>query len=155
MTRPDPEAVLTQLGLSLPTPPAPVAAYIPSRRTGSLLFISGQIPMKNGTLMATGVVPSQVSLETARACAEQCTLNALAIAKAELGSLSAISRVIRVGCFVACDAGFGDQPKVANACSELLMKLFGDDGRHARAAVGTNALPLNVPVEIEFVFECR
>lgn len=153
MTRNDPEAVLAQLGLSLPTPPAPVAAYIPCRRSGDLLFISGQIPMKEGKLMATGVVPSQVGMEEARACAEQCTLNALAIAKAELGTLGAIARVIRVGCFVACEAGFGEQPKVANACSELLVKIFGEDGRHARAAVGTNALPLNVPVEIEFLFE--
>ena len=104
-------------------------------------------------MMATGTVPGQVSLETARECARQCTLNGLAAAKAELGSLSRIRQVVRVGCFVACETGFGDQPKVANGASELLVEILGESGRHARAAVGTNALPLNVPVEVEFLFE--
>lgn len=149
----DPEAALTALGLTLPTPAAPVAAYIPTRLSGRLLYVSGQIPIREGKLLATGVVPTQVSLELARTCAEQCTLNALAAVKAAAGSLSRVSQVVRVGCFVACDNGFGDQPKIANAASELLQKVFGERGRHARAAVGTNALPLNVPVEIEFLFE--
>ncbi len=152
---PDPEAVLARLGLALPTPAAPVAAYIPSRLAGNLLFISGQIPIRDGKLMATGPVPSAVSLEVARACAAQCTLNGLAATKAALGSLTRVHQIVRVGCFVACDNGFGDQPKIANAASELLMEVFGDAGRHARAAVGTNALPLNVPVEIEFLIEVR
>jgi enamine deaminase RidA (YjgF/YER057c/UK114 family) len=151
----DPEAVLTRKGLALPAAPRPVAAYIPSRRSGSLLFVSGQIPIVDGRLIATGTVPSAVSLELAQRCSVQCVLNALAVAKAAVGSLDAISRVIRLGVFVACDAGFGDQPKVANAASELLVELFGEDGQHARAAVGAPALPLMVPVEIEFVFEVR
>lgn len=149
----DPEAVLLQRGIVLPTPAAPVAAYIPARRAGSLLYISGQIPIRDGKIMATGPVPSMVSLDLARDCARQCALNGLAAARAVLGSLSKVRQVVRVGCFVACDNGFGDQPKVANAASELLMEIFGEAGRHARAAVGTNALPLNVPVEIEFLFE--
>ena len=153
--RPDPEAKLAELGLTLPVPAAPVAAYIPTRRVGNLLYVSGQIPLRDGKAMALGVVPSQVSLETARDCARQCTLNGLAAAKAALGSLSRVRQVVRVGCFVACDTGFGEQPKVANACSELLQSVFGESGKHCRAAVGTNALPLNVPVEIEFVFECE
>jgi enamine deaminase RidA (YjgF/YER057c/UK114 family) len=151
--RPDPEAALSRLGLVLPTPAAPVAAYIPSRRTGNLLYISGQIPVREGKVLATGAVGTQVTMETARECARQCTLNGLAAAKAMLGSLDSIRQVIRVGCFVACEAGFADQPKVANGASELLVEIFGESGRHARAAVGTNALPLNVPVEIEFLFE--
>lgn len=151
---PDPDAALVGLGLTLPAPAAPVAAYIPTRRSGNLLYVSGQIPIREGKLLATGTVPSAVSMEVARQCALQCTLNGLAAAKAALGgSLAGIRQVVRVGCFVASDAGFGDQPKVANAASELLMQVFGEAGRHARAAVGTNALPLNVPVEIEFLFE--
>lgn len=141
------------MGLTLPEAPKPVAAYIPTRLAGDLLFISGQIPISQGKVTITGVVPTQVSLEQARDAARLCTLNALANAKAALGSLDRILGVVRVGCFVACEAGFGEQPKIANACSELLVEIFGEAGRHARAAVGTNALPLNVPVEIEFVFQ--
>lgn len=149
----DPEAALAKLGLSLPSPAKPVAAYIPTRQAGNLLYVSGQIPIRDGKVIMTGVVPTNISLEQARECAVQCTLNGLAAAKAALGSLSRVKQVVRVGCFVACDTGFGDQPKIANAASELLVEVFGEAGRHARAAVGTNALPLNVPVEIEFVFE--
>ena len=148
-----PEQRLRELGLNLPVPAAPVAAYIPAKRSGNLLYLSGQIPVREGKVMMTGVVPSAVSLEQARECARQCTLNGLAAAKAVVGSLDAIKQVVRVGCFVACDVGFTEQPKVANAASELLMEIFGEAGKHARAAVGTNALPLGVPVEIEFLFE--
>jgi enamine deaminase RidA (YjgF/YER057c/UK114 family) len=148
-----PEQRLAQLGLTLPTPAAPVAAYIPTRRAGNLLYVSGQIPVRDGKVMLTGTVPGDVSLEQARECARQCTLNGLAAARAALGSLDAIKQVVRVGCFVACENGFGDQPKVANAASELLVEVFGEAGKHARAAVGTNSLPLNVPVEVEFLFE--
>lgn len=151
-----PEQRLIDLGISLPAPAAPVAAYIPSRQAGNLLYISGQIPIREGKLLATGIVgtgPGTVSIEQARDCARQCTLNGLAAARAAAGSLDRIRQVVRVGCFVACESGFGDQPKVANAASELLVSILGDAGKHARAAVGTNALPLNVPVEVEFLFE--
>lgn len=148
-----PEARLAQLGLTLPTPPKPVAAYIPTKQSGSLLFVSGQVPLRDGAMMATGIVPREVSLEAARDCARQCVLNGLAAAKAALGSLDRIVSVVRVGCFVACDPTFTDQPKVANGASELLVDIFGDHGRHARAAVGAPSLPLNAPVEVEFVFE--
>jgi enamine deaminase RidA (YjgF/YER057c/UK114 family) len=144
---------LVELGLVLPTPAAPVAAYIPTRRVGNLLYVSGQIPVREGKVMATGTVPGAVSLELARECARQCALNGLAAARAAMGSLDKVKQVVRVGCFVACENGFGDQPKVANAASELLVEVFGEAGKHARAAVGTNCLPLNVPVEVEFLFE--
>ncbi len=147
------ESKLTELGLTLPTPPAPVAAYIPAVRSGNLLYISGQLPSVDGKLLATGPVPTTVSLEQAQAAARQCVLNALAIAKATLGSLDSIKRVVRIGVFVQCIDGYADQPKVANGASELLQQIFGDAGRHARAAVGTNALPLNAAVEIEFLLE--
>ena len=105
--------------------------------------------------MMRGIVGDTVTLEQARECARQCAINGLAAVKAHAGSLDGIARVVRVGCFVACGPGFGDQPKVANAASELLIDVFGDAGRHARAAVGCSSLPLNVPVEIEFLFELK
>ncbi len=149
----DPEARLRELGLTLPAVPKPVAAYIPSRRAGNLVFISGQIPMRDGKLIAQGVVGADVTPEEAKACARQCVLNALAALKGEVGSLSRVRQVVRVGCFVACERGFHAQPQIANGASELLMEVFGEAGRHARAAVGTNDLPLGAPVEIEFTFE--
>jgi enamine deaminase RidA (YjgF/YER057c/UK114 family) len=149
----DPEQALSELGLSLPAPPTPVAAYIPWRRSGSLVFVSGQIPMVEGKLLAVGSIPGAVSLEMATTCARQCVLNGLAVLRSAVGSLAAVRQVVRVGCFVASEPGFYDQPKVANGASELLVEIFGDAGRHARAAVGSIALPLGAPVEVEFIFE--
>jgi enamine deaminase RidA (YjgF/YER057c/UK114 family) len=150
-----PEARLAALGITLPEPAKPVAAYIPTRLTGNLLFISGQVPFRNGTLLATGPVPRVVSMETARECARQCALNALAAARAALGSLDRVKSVVRLGVFVQCEGGFGDQPKVANGASELMVEVFGEAGRHSRAAVGSIGLPLNAPVEVEVVLEVR
>ena len=150
-----PEDRLLGLGLELPPAPAPVAAYVPSRRSGSLLFVSGQIPIAGGKLLATGRVPDQISEEQARACARQCALNGLAVARAALGSLDRVAQVVRVGCFVASEPGYGGQPGIANEASQLMVAVFGEAGKHARAAVGSVALPLNVPVEIEFLFEVR
>jgi len=149
----DPESRLAAIGLALPEPYAPVASYIPSRRTGNLLFIAGQIPLRAGKLVAEGPVPSRVSPEQARECARQCVLNGLAAAKAAVGSLGAIRQVVRVGVFVCSDPGFTAQPQIANGASELLVEIFGEAGRHARAAVGSVALPLGAPVEVEFLFE--
>lgn len=151
-----PLAALARLGLTLPTPAKPVAAYVPTRVVGNLLYISGQIPVSNGQPIAKGLVPREVSIETAISCARQCTLNALAAAHEVLkdrGGLDAVRSVVRVGAFVACEAGFADHPKIANGASELLVEVFGESGKHARAAVGAPSLPLNVPVEIEFLFE--
>lgn len=148
-----PESRLQALGLTLPTPPKPVAAYIPFRRSGNLLFISGQIPSVEGKLIASGRVPSDVSIEQAQECARRCVLNGLAVAKSAIGELSNIKQVIRLGVFVACDPTFTDHPKVGNGASELLVELFGDAGRHARAAVGAPSLPLGAPVEVELLFE--
>lgn len=149
----DPESRLAAMGLTLPTPPAPVAAYIPFRRAGNLLFISGQIPLRDGALIAKGSIPSQVSIEVARDCARQCVLNGLAVARAAAGSLGAIRQVVRLGVFVCSEPGFYEQPKVANGASDLLVELFGEAGKHARAAVGSVALPLGAPVEVEMTLE--
>lgn len=145
---------LASLGWKLPQAPKPVGSYVPAVITGNLLFISGQLPMSEGKLLATGTVPSSVDLETAQKAAAQCAVNALAIVAAELNNdWSRIVRVIRMGVFVQCDPDFHDQAKVANGASELLSAVFGDRGRHARVTVGTNSLPLNSPVEAEFLFE--
>lgn len=144
---------LVGMGLALPTAPKPVAAYIPCRRVGNLLFIAGQIPMRDGQLMAKGSAPSQVSVEEAVACARQCVLNGLAVIKAEVGSLDRVKQFVRLGVFVCSEAGFYEQPKVANGASELVVELFGEKGKHARAAVGSIALPLGAAVEVEFLVE--
>ena len=146
---------LAELGITLPAAPAPVASYVPARIEGSLAFVSGQIPLLDGKLMQTGSVPDQVSLDDAIACARQCGINALAAANEALGSLDRVAGVVRVGVFVACGAAFTDHPKVANGASELFQQVFGDAGRHARAAVGSSSLPLGVPVEVEVTFAVR
>lgn len=150
---PNTSARLAALGLVLPPPVAPVAAYIPTRTIGNLLFVAGQIPMREGKLIATGSVPDAVSIELAQQCARQCVLNSLAAAKVALGSLDRIASVVRIGCFVSCGPAFTDHPKVANGASELLVSIFGEAGKHARAAVGSSSLPLGAPVEVEFLYE--
>ena len=139
---------LDRLGLQLPPTPKPVASYIPAKKAGNLIYVSGQLPMREGKLMATGPVPSKVSLEDAQEAARQCVLNGVAAAM----SVGEVRGVVRVGVFVQSDDGFSEQPKVGNGASDLLLELFGDNGRHARAAVGTNALPLGASVEVEFIF---
>ena len=152
----DVEAKLRELSLTLPEAPKPVASYVPAVRAGNLLLVSGQLPFREGKLLATGKVLSDVLLAEAQEAARQCVLNALAIVKAELGGdWSKLVRCVRLGAFVQSDDDFTDQPKVANGASDLLQQVLGEAGRHARAAVGVNALPLNAAVEIEFMFELR
>lgn len=145
---------LRELGLVLPSAPKPIAAYVPAVRTANLVFIAGQLPLRDGKLVATGRVPSAVKVEEAKQAARQCVLNALATLKDTLGGdLSKLTRVVRVGVFVQSDDNFHDQSQVANGASELLGELLGDAGRHARVSVGVNTLPLDASVEVEFVFE--
>lgn len=145
---------LASLNLSLPAAPKPVAAYVPAVRTGNLVYISGQVPLADGALVSTGPVPSAASLEDAQQAARQCVLNALAVLADQVdGDLERIQRIVRVGVFVCSDQDFTDQPKVANGASELLQEIFGDKGRHARAAVGNIALPLGSTVELEMIAE--
>jgi enamine deaminase RidA (YjgF/YER057c/UK114 family) len=148
-----PEERLAELGLSVPEVAAPVAAYIPAVRSGSHVFTSGQLPMREGQLMTTGKVGGEVTQEEAVACARQCALNALAAIRAELGDLSQVKRVVKVVAFVASTPDFTGQPLVANGVSELLGEVFGDIGRHARSAVGVPVLPLDAPVEVELIVE--
>lgn len=147
---------LSQLGLTLPPAPKPVAAYVPAVRSGNLIFVSGQLPFQEGQLAATGPVPGTTSVESAQSAARLCILNALAILADQLGGdLNRVERIVRVGVFVQSNPGFSEQPKVANGASELLQQIFGERGRHARAAVGSVALPLNASVEVELVAEVR
>ena len=149
-----PDQKLQELGLQLPDAPKPVAAYVPSVRTGNLLFVSGQLPFAAGKLLATGRVPTNTTVDQAKAAAQQCVLNALAIVSQELGgSLSRVKRVVRLGVFVQSAEGFYDQPQVANGASELLQIIFGEAGRHVRTTLGVFALPLNAAVEVECLFE--
>jgi len=145
------EERLEELGLIVPEVPTPVAVYVPAVVSGDLVFTSGQLPMKNGELMLTGKVGGEVSPEEARACAEQCALNAIAAVKSVVGDLANVAQVVKAVVFVASTPDFTGQPQVANGASELLGKVFGDAGVHARSAVGVPVLPLASPVEVEIV----
>jgi enamine deaminase RidA (YjgF/YER057c/UK114 family) len=148
-----PEERLAELGLSVPDVVKPVAAYVPAVRTGSYVYTSGQLPMRDGKLVVTGKVGGDVSVEQATSCARQCALNAIAAVRAEVGELSNVKRVVKVVAFVASTTDFTGQPSVANGASELLGDVFGDAGKHARSAVGVPVLPLDAPVEVELVVE--
>jgi enamine deaminase RidA (YjgF/YER057c/UK114 family) len=149
------ESKLQSLGIALPTVPGPFGAYVPAKRVGNLVFVAGQLPMKDGKLLAVGQVVSRCSVDEAKAAARQCVVNGLAAVRTVEPDLGKIAGVVRLGVFVSSDPSFTEQPKVANGASELLLELFGDAGRHARAAVGVNTLPLGASVEVEFVFELR
>lgn len=147
-----PSARLVELGISLPSVVAPLAAYVPAVRTGSLVFTSGQVPMVDGAMAATGKVGDEVSAEDAYGYARVCALNALAAVHALVG-IDSVVRVVKVVGFVASVAGFTGQPQVVNGASDVLGAIFGDAGAHARSAVGVAALPLDAPVEVEIVVE--
>ena len=152
MTGLDPYARLAELGIELPPVVAPVAAYVPAVRSQNLVYVSGQLPMVDGALPATGKVGAEVSAERARELARRCALNALAAVEALVG-LSSVVQVVKVVGFVAAAPGFTAVPGVVNGASELFGEVFGDAGRHARSAVGVAELPLGAPVEIEVIVE--
>jgi enamine deaminase RidA (YjgF/YER057c/UK114 family) len=146
---------LKSLHITLPPVSGPFGAYVPARRVGNLIYVAGQLPMKDGKLLATGQVPSRCSIDDARAAARQCVINAIAAVQMVDGGIDAIAGVVRVGAFVNSDATFAEQSKVADAASELLKEIFGPPGQHARAAVGVNTLPRDASVEVEVIFEAR
>jgi enamine deaminase RidA (YjgF/YER057c/UK114 family) len=148
-----PEEKLAALGLSLPAVAAPLAAYVPAVRAGSLVYTAGQLPVVDGKLVSAGKVGAEVGAAEAAALARTCALNALAAAASAGGGLSAIRRIIKLTGFVASAPDFTGQPQVVNGASELLLEVFGEAGRHARSAVGTAVLPLDAPVEIELIVE--
>lgn len=143
---------LAELGIVLPAAAAPLAAYVPARRSGSLVFTAGQLPLVDGTLLATGKVGAEVTVEQAYGLARQCALNALAAVDALVG-IDAVTGVVKVVGYVASAQRFVKQPAVVNGASELFAEVFGAAGQHARSAVGVAELPLDAPVEIEIVVE--
>lgn len=147
---------LQELGLTLPAPSAALASYLPAVHHGSHLIVSGQLPLLDGHLMHEGAVGDTVSVEQAQACAKQCVINAIAAADRAIdGDWSTFERVLRVGVFVTSAPHFLEQHLVANGASDLLAEVFGETGRHARAAVGVPSLPLGAPVEVEVLFAVR
>ena len=148
------EAKLAELGLTLPAAAAPVAAYVPVVIAGDLAFVSGQVSFVEGQLLK-GRLGDDVTLEQGVLAAQGCALMILAQLKAALGSLDRVERVVKLGAFVNCTADFTDQPKVANGASELMVAVFGEAGKHARAAVGAPSLPLGVAVEVDAIVAVR
>lgn len=145
-------ARLAELGIELPSVPAPAGAYVPAVRSGSLVFTAGQVPFVDGKIAATGKVGREISPEEAKDHARTCALNALAAVHA-LAGIDSVRRVVKVVGFVASAEGFTGQPAVVNGASELLGEVFGEAGQHARSAVGVAELPLGVPVEVELIVE--
>lgn len=145
------EQRLIDLGIELPPAAAPIASYVPVHVAGELAFVAGQVPLDGGEPTITGRVGDDVSIEDARACARRCALQALAALRNALGSLDRVAGIVKVEVFVASPERFTDQPKVANAASDVLVEVFGEAGKHARTAVGVAALPLGVPVEVAVV----
>ena len=147
------ELKLKELGILLPEPAKPVAAYIPAKQTGKLIFTAGQLPMVQGELISKGLLGQDVEIEEANKAARICTLNALAAIKGVIGDLDRIKQIVRVVGYVASVPTFTQQPAVVNGASELLLEIFGENGKHARSAVGMAVLPLNASVEIELTVE--
>lgn len=149
------EEKIAELGLTLPQPPAPAGAYVPAVQSGNLLFLSGTLPMADGKLTHSGMIGSAPEKDIAYgyAAARQCALAALANAKAYLGSLERIKRIVNVNGFVYAPEGFADAPKVINGASELFLALFGENGKHARAAVALGGVPLHATAEVQVVLE--
>lgn len=147
------EKRLSDLGIVLPTPAAPVANYVAFSRTGNLLLTSGQLPLKDGKLTSTGLLGRDVDVAAGQEAAKYCAVNILAQARAALGDLEKIRRVIKITVFVASAPDFIEQHLVANGASDLLAAVLGEKGKHARSAVGSASLPLNAPVEIEAILE--
>lgn len=145
----DVEARLRELGIELPTAARPLASYVPVAVSGGFAFVSGQVPLDSGALMVAGKLGDDVSLEEGQGAARRCALQALAALRDELGSLDRVERIVRIGVFVASASGFTEQSKVANGASDLFVEVFGEAGRHARAAVGVAELPLGAAVEVE------
>ena len=147
------ENKIKDLGLQLPEPPKPLAAYIPAKQVGNLVFTAGQLPMVNGEIILKGLLGQDVEIDPAYNAAKICTLNALSAIKDVIGDLDKIKQVVRVVGYVASVPTFTQQPAVVNGASELLLEIFGENGKHARSAVGMAVLPLNAAVEIELTVE--
>jgi enamine deaminase RidA (YjgF/YER057c/UK114 family) len=146
---------IKSLGLELPQVPKPVANYVSAVRTGNYVFTSGQVPLVKGELKAKGKVGGDLTLEEGYECARIAALNCLAAVKSVIDDLDRVKQIVRLTGFVNSAVGFNEQPKVLNGASDLLVEIFGERGKHARLAIGTNELPLGAPVEVEMIVELR
>ena len=149
------DTTLKSLGIELPTPPKPVASYVPAVLAGDLLYLSGMLPFRDGQVVITGKLGQEVTVERGAEAARLALLNALAVIKHELGSLDRVQRIVRVVGHVASAEGFAQQPAVINGASDLLVQIFGESGRHARVALGAAELPLHAAIELELLVEVR
>ncbi|MCX6403059.1 MAG: RidA family protein [Actinobacteria bacterium] len=152
------EVKISQMGLVIPTVPAPIAAYVPAVKVGEFVFTSGQLPMVDGKLLAQGIVgdlAGDIDVETAKKCAAQSGINALAAVKSVIGTLDNVVRIVKVTGFIACRSDFTNHSAIMNGASELFQEIFGDAGVHARSSVGMSALPLGAPTEVELVVQVR
>ncbi len=149
------ESRLKELGVTLPSPPMPVASYVPCTISGNIVFVSGQIPIADGAIKYIGKLGVDVPLEAGQAAAQLCAINILAQLRAAIGDLDRVTRCLKLGVFVNAAPDYTQQPEVANGASDLIAAVFGDAGKHARAAVGVGSLPRGVAVEVEAVFEIK
>lgn len=149
----NPESTLAELGVTLPAVPTPDGAYVPTVRTGNHVYCSGQVPARDGAMMATGRLGAEVDVATGQACARQCAINLIAALKGEVGDLSKVKRIVKLVVFVAAAPDFTEHPEVGNGASEFVAEVFGDAGLHARSAIGMASLPRGVPVEVELIAE--
>ena len=147
------ETRLRELGIALPSPPAPVASYVPYVVSGNLVFISGQVTVASDGLKYVGTVGKELSVDDGKAAARLCAINVIAQLKAACGDLDRVKRCVKLSVFVNAVPGFAQHPEVANGASDLVVDIFGEAGKHARAAVGAGSLPRNVAVEVEAAFE--
>jgi len=147
------DARLRDLGINLPAPPAPVASYVPTVTSGNLVYVSGQITSAPEGLKYVGVVGRDIKTEDAKAAARLCAVNVLAQVKAAVGDLDRVTRCVKLSVFINATPGFTQHPEVANGASDLMVEVFGEAGKHARAAVGAGSLPRGVAVEVEAIFE--
>jgi enamine deaminase RidA (YjgF/YER057c/UK114 family) len=146
---------LIEMGLSLPEPPTPVGVYLPARQTGNLLFLSGTTCYIPGGFLYKGRLGAELDIEQGYAAALQTMLNLLSVVKREIGDLDRVECIVKLNGYVNCVPEFNRQPEVINGASELLVKLFGERGRHARTSIGVNTLPGDIPVEIEMILQIR
>jgi enamine deaminase RidA (YjgF/YER057c/UK114 family) len=149
------EDKIKELGLVLPPAPEPMGAYVPFTKSGKMVFVSGQLPRKDGKVICAGKVSSGVSIEKAQEAAKLCGLNALSVLKAAAGDLDRVKQILRLTCWVASDAGFFDQPKVANGASDLMLAALGEAGKHSRMTTGVNVLPGDATVAVDLIAELK